>query len=658
MPIQPAAQTPLQLLESNPNILNNAGNRPVNFPTAPPAQASTTTASNLSKIQATPSIIQKSQNLTNVGVRNDVGGIPTHANGDMWTPPPPVGGYMDYSQDPQGIYVPYNQTKNSQSDGTYRDYAGNSRAIPQDGSIPEGVQIVGTTGNGSYIGSDGRQYAPPTGDTSYIDKEIQNNNLAIKSASDAAMADAINTIQRNYENYINQQSQINSGQQAGVRNALLMGGVTGQGSQGQYASASADSNLTSTINYGQQQIIKLQNDRDALISAAKNADYSTAAGVKQLSSLNEQLEKNRTEQLDKAKDLSALISAQTQKKADEKVQSDTDNAIADIYSQGITDVPTILKTLRGKGWNITSAQIVGGLKNMVPPGLDDLIKTLRANAAPNDVIQKVLASKDISEAYTNASNYASGGTGIIGEYNYALSHGYTGSFSDYQNEDANRKKSIAAAGVAGASGYSPTTVTKIQQITGQFDSEPSIKNYQVIKEAESFVKSLGTGTSANAGDDQGLLYAFAKAMDPNSVVREGEYATVQKYAQSWADTFKFNAKRILSNSPFLTDKAREQMKATITKKANASTQSFNNIYSEYGRRINKISGGNDGTDFITDYSGGYGPSDIIKSDTDAINAISQFHDQSPENAQRINQLKTIAPNASAMEIAQKLGLIK
>ena len=48
-------------------------------------------------------------------------------------------------------------------------------------------------------------------------------------------------------------------------------------------------------------------------------------------------------------------------------------------------------------------------------------------------------------------------------------------------------------------------------------------------------------TSTN---DQALIYAFAKAMDPTSSVREGEYATVQKYAQSFANQLGFDVNRL------------------------------------------------------------------------------------------------------------------
>lgn len=49
------------------------------------------------------------------------------------------------------------------------------------------------------------------------------------------------------------------------------------------------------------------------------------------------------------------------------------------------------------------------------------------------------------------------GTGVIGEYNFAVSQGYKGSFIDYQNEDANRKKSIARAGSSGSDGTQKMT---------------------------------------------------------------------------------------------------------------------------------------------------------------------------------------------------------
>jgi hypothetical protein len=142
---------------------------------------------------------------------------------------------------------------------------------------------------------------------------------------------------------------------------------------------------------------------------------------------------------------------------------------------------------------------------------------------------------------------------------------------------------------------------RVLSISGQFDNEPNVKRYNVVKEAEDFTKNLG-GTSS---DDQALIYSFAKAMDPDSVVRDGEYNTVQRYAQSWAEKFGFDVKRIFSNTEFLTPKAREQMKNVIRMKAQASAKAYENTANEYGRRINMMAGVKNGREFLTDYSRAY-----------------------------------------------------
>lgn len=167
-------------------------------------------------------------------------------------------------------------------------------------------------------------------------------------------------------------------------------------------------------------------------------------------------------------------------------------------------------------------------------------------------------------------------------------------------ERHNRASEERMAAIAGA-GLNQQANTRVNQISSQFDNEPIVKQYNVISEAKQFIDSLGTGKKATASDDQGLLYSFAKAMDPGSVVREGEYATVQKYSQSWADQFGFKAARIFSNSPFLTDEARKMLKDTIRKKEEASARQYDNVYNEYGRRIEKQAGVKNGSEFLTNY---------------------------------------------------------
>ena len=155
-------------------------------------------------------------------------------------------------------------------------------------------------------------------------------------------------------------------------------------------------------------------------------------------------------------------------------------------------------------------------------------------------------------------------------------------------------------------GMSNSAANRVNSIAGQFDAEPTVKNYSTIREARDFVKTLGEGKASSPADDQGLLYSFAKAMDPNSVVREGEYNTIQKYSQSLLENFGVKVERALSNKPFLTEEAKKFLKDTIDKKYAASEKNYRRIYDEYGRRIDEVGGTKNGKKYLTDYSASSG----------------------------------------------------
>ena len=144
----------------------------------------------------------------------------------------------------------------------------------------------------------------------------------------------------------------------------------------------------------------------------------------------------------------------------------------------------------------------------------------------------------------------------------------------------------------------PATQTRVQGIAGQFDAEQAVKNYQTSAEAIDAVKSTGITPT----DDISRIYAFAKVMDPNSVVREGEYKTVQDYSTAVLQRYGLTAKRAFTNTGFLTEEARRFILNTLENRLASSRKAYDNIYSEYGRRINKVTGQTDGTDYITDYA--------------------------------------------------------
>ena len=271
---------------------------------------------------------------------------------------------------------------------------------------------------------------------------------------------------------------------------------------------------------------------------------------------------------------------------------------------------------------------------------------------------KAVANRDYNGMVAAAGNILTGGIG--GEYNLykkdAIANGVKPmSFDAYQTADANRKIKIAAAGTTpGASGYTPQILSKIQPIAGNFDNEQVVKDYNVISQQVDAVKGLGITPT----DDIQRIYAFAKVMDPNSAVRESEYATVQAYSTALMQRAGLKANRVFSNDGFLTDEARKFLLSTLNNRLKVTEKAYKNVYDEYGRRIDKITGGKDGTDFITDYSKGFNTPSVgdahIQSEVEQGDALIKYGSEKPENAAVVKSLQQAFPNATPAAIYKKL----
>lgn len=233
---------------------------------------------------------------------------------------------------------------------------------------------------------------------------------------------------------------------------------------------------------------------------------------------------------------------------------------------------------------------------------EDEVAQMERGVIPYSALQKLGDTIQEQKIAETAANKRQNLPASVAEYEYAKSQGYKGSFTDYQNEDANRK-----ARITNPSGLDTATASRVDRLVGQFDGEPIVKNFNVLQEAKESVKSFVADPSST--NDQALIYAFAKAMDPNSVVREGEYATVQKYAQSWATKLGFDANRLFSEDPqFLSDQARKSIINTINQKFDVVDKQYSNLTNEYGRRVDQITGSKNGKTYLTNYSGAFSDS--------------------------------------------------
>lgn len=238
----------------------------------------------------------------------------------------------------------------------------------------------------------------------------------------------------------------------------------------------------------------------------------------------------------------------------------------------------------------------------------------RASAAASGINPEIKAVSDASAQFGGDWQKTA---------DYLAAKGYdTGPGTTIDNE-LRRRNGLAPLN----SGLSTQTQTTVRGIAGNFDNEQQVKNFQQVQSANGKIQSIDNGTK-NPADNQALIYAFAKAMDPNSVVREGEYATVQKYAQSWADTQGFNAARILANKEFLTEQAVQNIKDTVQRTYDTEKAAYENVYNEYGRRIDQQTGGTNGKEYLTNYSIGSqtnknNPNDVNLSDEEAFKLYQQ-----------------------------------
>jgi hypothetical protein len=116
------------------------------------------------------------------------------------------------------------------------------------------------------------------------------------------------------------------------------------------------------------------------------------------------------------------------------------------------------------------------------------------------------------------------------------------------------------------------------QLRKEFDQQAEVKNYRTVSTAARQLDALVKGPPS-AQKDIAIVYAYMRANDPNSVVREGEFATAQN-AASLPDTMRNQINKVLKGER-LNPKQRQEMVKTIRSIASASGERFATIADNY-----------------------------------------------------------------------------
>ena len=195
-------------------------------------------------------------------------------------------------------------------------------------------------------------------------------------------------------------------------------------------------------------------------------------------------------------------------------------------------------------------------------------------------------------------------------------------------------------------GLSPSTLSKVQTIAQSYDGNQIVKDFSSIQNKEASVKRiLSSGVGGPA--DLALVFEFMKALDPTSVVRETEYDTASKSGNIFQGVFaKFNG-YLKPEGGFLPDSVKKGFDALIEAKLDVAKKQYKNYRDEQARKINKMTGGNDGADYLTSYD--------IDFNTPTYTTLEEYYQANEDEQPAIETLINENPNLSNEEILQILN---
>lgn len=183
----------------------------------------------------------------------------------------------------------------------------------------------------------------------------------------------------------------------------------------------------------------------------------------------------------------------------------------------------------------------------------------------------------------------------IGEVNQVLA-----------DEGISLAKPVAGGGVGVLSGLPVSIQGKLITEAGKFDSSDIVKKYNATVDSLNIVNSIDPN-SQNPADHQTIVYSFAKSLDPESVVREGEYATIAKYAQSMVSRYQKEITNAINGTGFLSAKAISDIKSTMNNNYTARKPQYDSLRVQTANKIDSIAGQPVADELLIDFSQGFTP---------------------------------------------------
>jgi hypothetical protein len=154
----------------------------------------------------------------------------------------------------------------------------------------------------------------------------------------------------------------------------------------------------------------------------------------------------------------------------------------------------------------------------------------------------------------------------------------------------------------------PRMDARVDRIVTSFNSHPLVKEYNEVQAQQGIIQRVVNSPWSGPGD-MAAVFAFMKALDPTSVVRETEYDNAARSGnifQGWAA--RFNG-ALNPNGGFLSDRVRRDFLRTIDSRLAIKTSQYQNLRGQLVSRVNRIKAGapETGDEALIDYSTGAAP---------------------------------------------------
>lgn len=161
------------------------------------------------------------------------------------------------------------------------------------------------------------------------------------------------------------------------------------------------------------------------------------------------------------------------------------------------------------------------------------------------------------------------------------------------------------AGGTGSPAGGARSDARIDRVVASFNAHPIVKEYNETQSQQGIIRNLVAGQWSGPGD-MAVVFAFMKALDPNSVVRETEYDNAAKSGNIFAGwAARFNG-GLNPSGGFLSEQVRKDFLKTINARMSVKGQQYDNLRKQLVARVDRIRTGapETGDEALVDYAAG------------------------------------------------------